>query len=64
MDNDFLLAIFFIGLACIFIPVVIVAITFLGGASWETVGQEVALGILAVFIMGIAFLFLASPMRR
>ena len=59
-----MMAVIFMGLGCIFIPLVVVALTYLqGGSSWETVGQMVAVPIVAVFILGIVVLFLAEYLR-
>jgi len=51
----------FLGLACICIPLVVVGLTFMDpGASWEAIGQMVAVPVLAIFILGTIVVFLAD----
>lgn len=53
-----------IGLACIFIPLVALALGSVIGAEWETVAVELTYPILIVFIIGVAFAFLFTYLRR
>ena len=52
-----------IGLALVFIPMVVIGMAFMGGASWETVGQQVTIPILLIYILGIAMIFLHEYWR-
>lgn len=55
------MAMIFLGLACICVPLVVVGLTFMDpGASWESIGQMVALPTLIIFVLGTIFIFLAD----
>jgi len=65
MANKYFMSIIFLGLACICIPLVVVGLTYMQpGSSWEDVGQMVALPVLAIFVLGTAFVFLADYVWR